>query len=128
VEQLEGPAFQLLVERAPKSWCGSASLHLSATSNDRLRFYTDIVVISRVLTVALSAPFNVITRLIEIFKMTFFLITGPLGTEANRLDGQKKYDEVKSLFFALHQNLCPAGICRHKCACAALARHLAVLD
>jgi O-antigen/teichoic acid export membrane protein len=65
---------------------------------DRLRFYTDVIVISRVLTVALAAPFNVITRLMEIFKMAFFPITGPLNTEANRLDGQRKFDEVRSLF------------------------------
>jgi len=65
---------------------------------DRLRFYTDVIVISRVLTVALAAPFNVITRLMEVFKMAFFPITGPLNTEANRVDSQGKYDEVKRLF------------------------------
>jgi O-antigen/teichoic acid export membrane protein len=35
---------------------------------DRLRFYTDVIVISRVLTVALATPFNVVGRLMEIFK------------------------------------------------------------
>jgi len=65
---------------------------------DRLRFYTDVIVISRVLTVALATPFNVVTRLMEIFKMSFFPITGPLNTEANVLDGQKKFAAVQSLF------------------------------
>ena len=65
---------------------------------DRLRFYTDVIVISRVLTVALATPFNVISRLMEIFRMAFFPITGPLNTEANKLEGQKKFDAVKSLF------------------------------
>jgi len=65
---------------------------------DRLRFYTDVIVISRVLSVALAAPFNVVTRLMEIFKMAFFPITGPLNTEANQLEGQKKFAPSKHLF------------------------------
>jgi O-antigen/teichoic acid export membrane protein len=34
----------------------------------------------------------------ETFKMVFFPITGPLNTEANLLDGQKKFEAVKALF------------------------------
>ena len=65
---------------------------------DRLRFSTDAIVISHFLSVALSTPFNVISKLMETFKMVFFPITGPLNTEANLLDGQKKVDAVKALF------------------------------
>ncbi len=65
---------------------------------DRLRFSTDAIVISHFLSVALSTPFNVISKLMETFKMVFFPITGPLNTEANLLDGQKKFDAVKALF------------------------------
>ncbi len=65
---------------------------------DRLRFYTGVIIISRVLSVALSTPWNVITRLMEVFKMSFYPITGPLNTEANRLEGQKKFDASRNLF------------------------------
>jgi O-antigen/teichoic acid export membrane protein len=65
---------------------------------DRLRFSTDAIVISHFLSVALSTPFNVISKLMETFKMVFFPITGPLNTEANLLDGQKKFEAVKALF------------------------------
>ena len=41
---------------------------------DRLRFFTDVIVISRFLTVALATPFNVIGKLMEIFRMVFYPI------------------------------------------------------
>lgn len=65
---------------------------------DRLRFSTDAIVISHFLSVALAAPFNVISKLMETFKMAFFPITGPLTTEANLLEGQRKFDAVRALF------------------------------
>ena len=65
---------------------------------DRLRFFTDSIVISHVLTVALITPFNVVGKLMEIFKMAFYPITGPLTTEANALEGQKKDEAIKLLF------------------------------
>jgi len=65
---------------------------------DRLRFYTGVIIISRMLSVALSTPWNVITKLMETFKMAFFPITGPLNTEANRLEGAKKLEASRHLF------------------------------
>jgi len=65
---------------------------------DRLRFYTGVIVISRMVSVAASTPWNVITRLMETFKMSFYPITGPLNTEANRLEGAKKLDASRNLF------------------------------
>jgi O-antigen/teichoic acid export membrane protein len=34
----------------------------------------------------------------EVFKMSFYPITGPLNTEANRLEGQQKFDASRNLF------------------------------
>lgn len=65
---------------------------------DRLRFSTDAIVISHFLSVALATPFNVISKLVEMFKMVFFPITGPLNTEANVLEGQNKIEAVRALF------------------------------
>ena len=65
---------------------------------DRLRFFTDVIVISHFLTVALATPFNVIGKLMEIFRMVFYPITGPLNTEANALEGQQKSEESRQLF------------------------------
>ena len=65
---------------------------------DRLRFFTDVIVISHFLTVALATPFNVIGKLMEIFRMVFYPITGPLTTEANALEGQKRSEESRQLF------------------------------
>jgi O-antigen/teichoic acid export membrane protein len=65
---------------------------------DRLRFYTGVIIISRILSVALSTPWNVITKLMETFKMAFYPITGPLNTEANRLEGANRFEESRKLF------------------------------
>ncbi len=65
---------------------------------DRLRFYTGVIIISHMLSVALSTPWNVITKLMETFKMAFYPITGPLNTEANRLEGAKKFEASRNLF------------------------------
>jgi O-antigen/teichoic acid export membrane protein len=65
---------------------------------DRLRFYTGVIIISRMLSVALSTPWNVITKLMETFKMAFYPITGPLNTEANRLEGAGKFESSRNLF------------------------------
>ena len=65
---------------------------------DRLRFYTGVIIISHMLSVALSTPWNVITKLMETFKMAFYPITGPLNTEANRLEGAGKFEASRKLF------------------------------
>ena len=65
---------------------------------DRLRFYTGVIIISHMLSVALSTPWNVITKLMETFKMAFYPITGPLNTEANRLEGAGKFETSRKLF------------------------------
>ena len=65
---------------------------------DRLRFYTGVIIISHMLSVALSTPWNVITKLMETFKMAFYPITGPLNTEANRLEGAEKFEASRKLF------------------------------
>jgi len=65
---------------------------------DRLRFYTGVIIISRMLSVALSTPWNVITKLMDTFKMAFYPITGPLNTEANRLEGGQKFEASRNLF------------------------------
>jgi len=65
---------------------------------DQLRFYTDSIVIARFLAVALTTPFNVVTRLIEYYKYVFYPVTGPLTTSMSTLDGQNRRSDLQRLF------------------------------
>jgi O-antigen/teichoic acid export membrane protein len=65
---------------------------------DQLRFYTASIIIARFLAVALTTPFNVVTRLIEYYKLVFYPITGPLTTSMSALDGQAREQDLQRLF------------------------------
>ena len=94
---------------------------------DRLRFYTGVIIISHMLSVALSTPWNVITKLMETFKMAFYPITGPLNTEANRLEGAE-IRNVEEAVSPLHQILRSARLRRNHGLAAAWPRHSAFFD
>ena len=63
----------------------------------RLKLFTDTIVIGRVLGVALTTPFNVVGRLMELFRLTFYPITGPLATAMNRLEGEHRTSDMNIL-------------------------------
>jgi O-antigen/teichoic acid export membrane protein len=66
---------------------------------DLMRFRLDSFVIARWLNISLVTPFNVASRLIEYFRFVAGGIIGPLITEMSALEGQKRDEELKSLFF-----------------------------
>ena len=66
---------------------------------DLMRFRLDSFVIARWLTISLVTPFNVATRLIEYFRFLAAGITGPLITEMSNLEGQKRDEDLKQLFY-----------------------------
>jgi O-antigen/teichoic acid export membrane protein len=68
------------------------------TAGDYLRFYTDSVVIARMLGTALITPFSVATRLMEYFKLVLGAVGGPLMGRMSELDGQAKHEELRRLF------------------------------
>ncbi len=63
----------------------------------RLKFFTDSIVIGHLLTVALTTPFNVVGRLMEMFRLAFYPITGPLATAMNKLEGEQRWPEMNVL-------------------------------
>jgi O-antigen/teichoic acid export membrane protein len=65
---------------------------------DYLRFYTDSVVISRLLTVALVTPFSAAGRLMDNFKGLIWMFTSPLMPRMTELDGQSKPGELRDFF------------------------------
>jgi O-antigen/teichoic acid export membrane protein len=69
-----------------------------ATVGDYLRFYTDAVVIGRVLGVAAITPFNVGSRLIEYTKLLVSAAVSPTMPEMSALDRMQRYDELKNMF------------------------------
>ncbi|MGH9450306.1 MAG: lipopolysaccharide biosynthesis protein [Terriglobia bacterium] len=78
---------------------GHFSVYVFLSSiGDQLRFYTDSIVIARFLTVALTTPFDVVTRLIGYYRLAFYPVTGPLTTSMSSLDGQGRHHELRRLF------------------------------
>ena len=65
---------------------------------DYLRFYSDSIVIARVLAISLVTPFSVAGKLIEYFKQIIIAAGGPISGEMSELDGQGKEDELRHLF------------------------------
>lgn len=70
---------------------------LLMTAGDFLRFYTDSVVIARVLMVALVTPFNVVSRLMEYFRAVLLGIAGPMVPRMSELDGLEKTSELRDM-------------------------------
>ncbi len=64
------------------------------------RFITrlDSIVIGRILTVALIAPFNVASRLTDYFVGVFSGVYGPVLSAMSELDGASKREELRTLF------------------------------
>ena len=56
-------------------------------SGEMLRYYTDSIVIGRVLNVALITPFGIATRLIDYFKTVSGGVSGPIMVRLSELSG-----------------------------------------
>lgn len=56
-------------------------------SGEMLRYYTDSIVIGRVLSVALITPFGIATRLIDYFKTVSGGVSGPIMVRLSELSG-----------------------------------------
>ena len=77
---------------------GQFSVFVFVTNiSTRLKFFTDSIVIGHVLTIALTTPFNVVGRLMEMFRLAFYPITGPLATAMNKLEGEQRWPEMNVL-------------------------------
>ena len=70
-----------------------------STTGDHLRFYTDSLVIGRVLNVALVTPFSAAGRLLDYFRAAVVGLTSPFMPRMSELDGQTKQDELRATFF-----------------------------
>jgi len=69
-----------------------------ASVGTRLITRLDSVVIGRILTVALIAPFNVASRLTDYFVGVFSGVHGPVLSAMSELDGASKPEELRILF------------------------------
>jgi O-antigen/teichoic acid export membrane protein len=65
---------------------------------DSLRFYTDSIVIARVLGAALITPFNVVARLMGYFEQVVSGVGGPLMGRMSELDGQARHKDLQEYF------------------------------
>jgi O-antigen/teichoic acid export membrane protein len=70
-----------------------------STTGDHLRFYTDSLVIGRVLGVALVTPFSAAGRLLDYFRAAVLGLAGPFMPRMSELEGQTKQDELRATFF-----------------------------
>ncbi len=70
-----------------------------STTGDHLRFYTDSLVIGRVLDVALVTPFSAAGRLLDYFRAAVLGLTSPFMPRMSELDGQTRQDELHNTFF-----------------------------
>ncbi len=73
---------------------------LLTTAGDYLRFYTDSIVIARLLSVALITPFNVAGRLMEYFKALAAGLAGPLMPRMSFLEGRGKSEDLEAVFLS----------------------------
>ena len=69
-----------------------------ATLGSRLISRVDSIVIGRILTVSLIAPFNVASRLTDYFAGVFAGVHGPVLSAMSELDGASKQEELRQLF------------------------------
>jgi O-antigen/teichoic acid export membrane protein len=67
-------------------------------AGDYLRFYTDSVVIGRVLGAILVTPFNVAGRLMGYFRMGITALTTPFVPRMSEVEGQGNRDELREIF------------------------------
>jgi len=65
---------------------------------DQLRFYTDSIVIARVLGAAFITPFNVAARLMEYFKQIITGVGGPLMGRMAELYGCAQHQQLQEYF------------------------------
>jgi len=65
---------------------------------DNLRFYTDSIVIARILGAALITPFSIAARLMEYFKQIVSGFGGPLMGRMSELDGQARHKDLQEYF------------------------------
>jgi O-antigen/teichoic acid export membrane protein len=70
----------------------------TASLGDYLRFSTDDVVISRMLTVSLVTPFSVAGRIAWYIQSLIVALGAPINARLNELDGQGKLEEMRQLF------------------------------
>lgn len=73
---------------------------------DQLRFYTDSIVIARILTVALTTPFDIVTRLTRYYSMAFYPVSGPLTSALSSLEGQKRPHDLNRIFLKTSKLTC----------------------
>lgn len=86
---------------------GHFSVYVFLSSiGDQLRFYTDSIVIARVLTVALTTPFDIVTRLTRYYRMAFYPVSGPLTTALSSLEGQGRKRELNEIFLRTSKLTC----------------------
>jgi O-antigen/teichoic acid export membrane protein len=69
-----------------------------ASLGTRLITRLDSIVIGRILTLSLIAPFNVASRLTDYFVGVFSAVHGPLLSTMSELDGAAKQEELQALF------------------------------
>jgi O-antigen/teichoic acid export membrane protein len=62
---------------------------------DYLRFFTDSIVIGRVLSVALITPFSIASRLISLLRHLLYGVAAPLQGMMGELDGAGRQEELK---------------------------------
>jgi len=62
---------------------------------DYLRFFTDSIVIGRVLTVALITPFSIASRIISLLRHLLYGVAAPLQGMMGELDGAGRQEELK---------------------------------
>jgi O-antigen/teichoic acid export membrane protein len=65
---------------------------------DFMRFYTDAVVIGRVLGVAAVTPFSIASRLLYLFRQVIAALASPFMGAMSTLDGQGREKELQDLF------------------------------
>jgi O-antigen/teichoic acid export membrane protein len=71
-----------------------------SSTGEYLRFYTDSVVIGRVLTIALITPFSIASRLMDYFKSVLGAVNGPVMARMSELDGQERQEELRAFFIS----------------------------
>ncbi len=69
-----------------------------SNAGEYLRFYSDSLVIGRVLGLALITPFSIATRLIEYLKLVMGGVNGPLMVEMSDLAGKNRRRELQDAF------------------------------
>jgi O-antigen/teichoic acid export membrane protein len=74
------------------------SLCMIYNVGDNLRFYTDSIVIARILGAALITPFNVAARLMGYFLTVVSGVGGPLLGRMSELDGQARHEDLREYF------------------------------